>query len=132
MKKHVLLIMFVLILVACTSGKTEFFPAQGYSADVAEVTVIRKRRMFGMGFSMQVLLDGEVIARLKAGQHVTFYASPGVHNIGIPDSSVSAALERGRKHFFMISTDSTQFGFEIQRTSERNAEKLLANSRPIE
>ena len=132
MKKHVLLIMFVLILVACTSGKTEFFPTHGYSADVAEVTVIRKRRMFGMGFSMQVLLDGEVIARLKAGQHVTFYAPPGVHNIGIPDASVSAALERGRKHFFMISTESTQFGFEIQRISERNADKLMANSRPIE
>ena len=132
MKKHVLLIMIVFILVACTSGKTEFFPSQGYSADVAEVTVIRKRRMFGMGFSMQVLLDGEVIARLKAGQHVTFYAPPGVHNIGIPDSSVSAALERGRKHFFMISTESTQFGFEIQRISERNADKLMANSRPIE
>ena len=132
MKKHVLMIIFVFILVACTSGKTEFFPPQGYSEDVAEVTVIRKRRMFGMGFSMQVLLDGEVIARLKAGQHVTFYAPPGVHNIGIPDSSVSAALERGRKHFFMISTESTQFGFEIQRISERNADKLMANSRPIE
>ena len=132
MKKHVLLIMIVLILVACTSGKTEFFPSQGYSADAAEVTVIRERRMFGMGFSMQVLLDGEVIARLKAGQHVTFYASPGVHNIGIPDSSVSAALERGRRHFFVISTDSTQFGFEIQRVSERNADDLLANSRSIE
>ena len=81
---------------------------------------------------MQVLLDGEVIARLKAGQHVTFFTDPGIHNIGIPDSSVSAALERGRKHFFMISTESTQFGFEIQRISERNADKLMANSRPIE
>ncbi len=131
MKRYLLLIVLGFLLVACTSGKTEFFPTHGYSADVAEVTVIRKRRMFGMGFSMQVLLDGEVIARLKAGQHVTFFTDPGIHNIGIPDSSVSAALERGRKHFFMISTESTQFGFEIQRISERNADKLMANSRPI-
>jgi hypothetical protein len=50
-----------------------------------------KKRMFGMGFSMKVLLDGEVIARLKARQYVTFYTAPGVHTIGIPDSSVSAA-----------------------------------------
>ena len=132
MKRSALFILLVFFLGACTSGKTEFFPSHGYSADVAEVTVIRKRRMFGMGFSMQVLLDGEVIARLKAGQHVTFFTDPGIHNIGIPDSSVSAALERGRKHFFMISTESTQFGFEIQRISERNADKLMANSRPIE
>ena len=132
MKRSALFVLLVFFLGACTSGKTEFFPSHGYSADVAEVTVIRKRRMFGMGFSMQVLLDGEVIARLKAGQHVTFFTDPGIHNIGIPDSSVSAALERGRKHFFMISTESTQFGFEIQRISERNADKLMANSRPIE
>ena len=132
MKRILLLLVLTSSLVACTSGKTEFFPSQGYSADVAEVTVIRKRRMFGMGFSMQVLLDGEVIARLKAGQHVTFFTDPGVHTIGIPDSSVSAALERGGRHFFVISTDSTQFGFEIQRVSERNADDLLANSRPIE
>ena len=61
MKKYVVLILIALLLTACTSGKTEFFPTQGFSADAAEVTVIRKRRMFGMGFSMQVLLDGEVI-----------------------------------------------------------------------
>ncbi len=132
MKKYAMLIMLVFVLAACTSGKTEFFPSQGYSEDVAEVTVIRERRMFGMGFSMQVLLDGDVIARLKAGQHVTFFADPGVHTIGIPDSSISAALERGRKHYFVISTDSSQFGFEIERISERKAENLMANSRPIE
>ena len=132
MKKHVMLVILAFLLVACASGKTEFFPSQGYSADVAEVTVIRKRRMFGMGFSMQVLLDGEIIARLKAGQHVTFFTTPGVHTIGIPDSSVSAALERGGKHFFVISTDSSQFGFEIERTSARKAENWLANSKAIE
>ena len=66
MKRFLLPIMLVLLLVACTSGKTELFPSQGYSADVAEVTVIRETRMFGFGFSMQVLLDGDVIARLKA------------------------------------------------------------------
>ena len=64
MKKYVVLIVAAFLLAACTSGKTEFFPSQGYSSDVAEVTVIRKRRMFGMGFSMNVLLDGAVIARL--------------------------------------------------------------------
>lgn len=132
MKRYALIIMLVFFLAACTSGKTEFFPSTGYSTDVAEVTVMRKKRMFGMGFSMQVLLDGEVIARLKAGQYLTFYAAPGVHTIGIPDSSISAALERGRKHYFVISTDSSQFGFEIERISERKAENLMANSKPIQ
>jgi hypothetical protein len=132
MRRYLLLIIPAFFLVACASGKTEFFPSQGYSADVAEVTVIRKKRMFGMGFSMKVLLDGEVIARLKARQYVTFYTAPGVHTIGIPDSSVSAALERGGKHYFAIKTDSSQFGFEIERISERKAENWMANSTPIE
>ena len=128
MKRYVFLIMLAFFLAACTSGKTEFFPSQGYSANVAEVTVIREKRMLGFGFSMKVVLDGEVIARLKAGQYVTFYTDPGVRTIGIPDSSVSAALEAGGKHYFLIKTDSSQFGFEIERISEGKAEFWMTQS----
>jgi len=132
MKRYAFLIILAFFMAACTSGKTEFFPSQGYSADVAEVTVIRKKRMFGLGFSMQVLLDGEVIARLKAGEYVTFFTDPGFRSIGIPDSNITAALERGRKHFFVIKTDSSQFGFEIERISERKASQWMAESTQIE
>jgi hypothetical protein len=132
MRRYLILTMLVLIFVSCTSGKTEYFPSQGYSADVAEVTVIREKRMFGLGFSMQVILDGEVIARLKAGQYVTFFTDPGLRTIGIPDSNINAALERGRKHFFVIKTDSSQFGFEIERISARKAASWMAESTPIE
>lgn len=131
MKKYLLMIMLSFLLTACTSGKTEFFPSRGYSADAAEVNVIREKRMLGFGFSMKVLLDGEVIARLKAGQYVTFYTDPGVHNIGIPDSSVNAPLEAGGKHYFLIKTDSSQFGFEIERISEGKAEFWLNQSTPL-
>ena len=128
MKKYLLMIMLSFLLTACTSGKTEFFPSRGYSADAAEVNVIREKRILGFGFSMKVLLDGEVIARLKAGQYVTFYTDPGVHNIGIPDSSVNAPLEAGGKHYFLIKTDSSQFGFEIERISEGKAEFWINQS----
>ena len=131
MKKYIWLIMLALFLAACTSGKTEFFPSQGYSADVAEVTVIRQKRMLGMGFSMQVLLDGDVIARLKAGQYVTFFVDPGVHKIGVKKSTINVMLESGRKHYFMIQTDSSQFGFEIERISEKKAASRMAQSRSI-
>ena len=123
--------MITLFMVGCTSGKTQLFPSRGYSADAAEVTVIRENRLFGFGFSMKVLLDGEVIARLKAGQYVTFYMDPGVHTIGIPDSSVSAALEPGRKNYFLIQADSSQFGFEIERISEAKAEFWMKQSKPL-
>ena len=132
MKRYVFLIMLAFFLAACASGKTEYFPSQGYSADVAEATVIREKRMFGLGFSIKVILDGEVIAMLKAGQYVTFFTDPGVHTIGIPDSSLSAALEAGRKHYFVIKADSSQFGFEIERISERRAASWMAESTPIE
>jgi hypothetical protein len=123
--------MLAFFMAACTSGKTELFPSKGYSTDAAEVTVIRQKRMLGMGFSMDVLLNGEIIARLKAGQHVTFFVDPGVHNIGIPKSTISAMLEGGRKHFFMITTDSSQFGFEIERISEKKATSRMAQSQSI-
>ena len=131
MKKNVLLIILAFFLMACTSGKTEFFPSRGFSADATEVTVIRDKRIFGFGFSMKVLLDGEVIARLKAGQYVTFYTDPGVHSIGIPDSSVSAALEAGGKNYFLISTDSSQFGFEIEKINQGKADFWMNQSEPL-
>jgi len=128
MKRNVLLIMLAFFLVACTSGKTEFFPSLGYSADAAEVTVIREKRLFGFGFSMEVVFDNEVIARLKAGQYVTFFVSPGVHKIGVPESTIDAVLEGGHKHYFAIKTDSSQFGFEIERISEGKAESWMRES----
>ena len=131
MKKKLLMILITLFMVACTSGKTEFFPSKGYSTDAAEVTVIRQKRMWGMGFSMKVLWDGEVIARLKAGQYLTFFVDPGVHTIGVSESTVTAMLEGGRKHFFMISTDSSQFGFEIERISEKKATSRMGQSQSI-
>ncbi len=131
MKKYALLIMLVIFLIACTSGKTEYFPSTGYSADLAEVTVIRESRFLGLGFSMKIVMDGAVIARLKAGQYATFYVNPGVHNIGIPDSTLTVALERAGKHYFAIKTDSSQFGFEIERISERKAVSWMAQSKPI-
>ena len=131
MKKYVFLIMLSFFLAACTSGKTEFFPARGDSTDAAEVTVIRQKRMFGMGFSMQVLLDGDVIARLKAGQYATFFVDPGIHDIGIPKSTLTVMLESDRKHYFMIKTDSSQFGFEIERISEKKATSRMAQSKSI-
>jgi hypothetical protein len=131
MKKYGLLILIAFFLAACTSGKTEFFPSRGYSADAAEVTVIREKRMFGFGFSMEVVLDGEVIARLKAGQYVTFFVDPGVHKVGVPEATIDAVLESGRKHYFVIQTDSSQFGFEIERISDRKAESWMRQSSPI-
>ena len=128
MKRYVLLIMLAFFLVTCTSGKTEFFPSRGYSADAAEVTVIREKRLFGFGFSMEVVFDNEVIARLKAGQYVTFFVSPGVHKIGVPESTIDAVLESGHKNYFAIKTDSSQFGFEIERISEGKAESWMRES----
>jgi hypothetical protein len=132
MKKFAFVVLLAFLLAACTSGKTEYFPSQGYSADAAAVTVIRERRLFGFGFSMKILFDGEVIARLKAGQYVTFYTNPGVHTIAIPDSSVSAALEAGHRHYFLVRTDSSQFGFEIERIGAGKAEYWMSQSTPLE
>ena len=44
MKRYAVLILVAIVLTACTSGKTVFFPSQGQSDDVAEVTVIRQRQ----------------------------------------------------------------------------------------
>jgi PBP1b-binding outer membrane lipoprotein LpoB len=131
MKKYVLLILLALFLSACTSGKTEFFPTRGETTDAAEVTVIRQKSGFGLGFSMQVLLDGKVIARLKSGQYATFFVDPGVHKIGVKKSTITVMLDSENKHYFLIKADSSQFGFEIERISEKKATARMAKSRSI-
>jgi hypothetical protein len=131
MKRYATLIILAFLLAACTSGKTEFFPNRGYSAEAAEVAVIRQSHIFGIGFSMRILLNGQVIARLKNGQYVTFFVDPGIHTIGIPKSTLTAMLGSGRKHYFVVRADSSQFGFEIEGISEKEAASLMAQSRSI-
>jgi len=132
MKKLSALFLLMLLLLACAHGKTDSFPALDDSAANAQVYVIRDNNLMGWGFSLKVALDDSIIARLRSGEYIVFYVKPGFHSLGVSKSTVSFPFEKGNTYYFLISADYTQFGFELDRISDRQAEYWLARTKPIE
>lgn len=123
MKKVLVTGMVALLLMACAHGKSEHFPPVDNPAESAEVYVIRNNNLFGWGFSLAVLLDEKEVARLRSGEHVTFYVPPGSHDINIGKSNLPVLFAKGRKYFFLISADLSSFGFEIHRVDDSKGEQ---------
>jgi hypothetical protein len=131
MKKYLILVSLLFFLFACSHGKTHHFPSIEDSADAAEVFIIRNNNLFGWGFSLKVLFDDAVIARLRAGEYISFYVMPDFHTVGISKSSITVPFSAGQKYYFLISADYTQFGFEIDRISTLKGENWIAKTKPI-
>ena len=119
------------VLFSCAHGKTEHFPQAGDFEKSAEVIVMRDDSLYGLGFSLDVLLDNTVIAKLRSGEYVSFWVDPGVHTVGISQSLVSMAFEQGRTYYFLISADQSEFGFEIDPITEGRARERLKDLTPL-
>ena len=132
MKKLLLTISLALLVTACSHGKTEHFPNIGQSAETAEIIIIRNNNLLGWGFSVQVFYDEMLIARLRAGEHLSFFVEPGFHSVGTSDAQITVPLNAGQKHYFLISADYTQFGFEIGRISNEKGENWLTKTKPLQ
>ena len=120
------------ILLSCAHGKTDSFPSPDNPADNAQIFVIRDNNLIGWGFSLKVALDDAIIARLRSGEYISFYVSPGFHALGVSKPTVSVPFEKGKTYYFLISADYTQFGFELHRISDQQAERWLAKTKPLE
>ena len=132
MKKEIILIMLTLFLLSCAHGKTDRFPSVTDTADAAQVFVIRDNNLLGWGFSLKVALDESIIARLRSGEYVSFYVSPGFHSIGISEPTLSVPFAKGEKYYFLIGADYSKFGFEIQRIGNEKGEMWLAKTKQVE
>ena len=132
MKKLLLIVSLAFLSIACSHGKTEKFPDLGQSAETAEIFIIRNNNLLGWGFSVKVYYDDMTIANLRAGEHLSFFVTPGFHSVGTSGTRVTVPLNAGQKHYFLISADYTQFGFEISRISSEKGENWLKKTRPLE
>jgi hypothetical protein len=130
--KHLLALFSAALLVACAHGKTADFPAAADPADAAQVYIIRNNNLFGWGFSVPVTLDGVAIARLQAGEHIALRLPPGLYSVGITESSISAAFEKGRTYYFLVSADYTPTGFEIESIAAGRGEEWLSKTKLLQ
>jgi hypothetical protein len=131
MKKIVILAALALFLISCAHGKTEHFPAGADSADAAEVFIIRNNNLLGLGISLKVYLDDTMIVRLRAGEYISFFVESGFHSVGTSNTQVTFPGREGQKHYFLISADLSQFGFEIERISNSKGENWLTKTKPL-
>ncbi|MGD1974802.1 MAG: hypothetical protein PVH37_29055 [Desulfobacterales bacterium] len=120
-----------LLLLACAHGKTNNFPTVANTADAAHVYIIRDNNFVGWGFSLRVMLNESIIARLRSGEYVSFYVEPGFHSVGISEPTLTVPFAKGRTYYFLIGADYTQFGFNIQRISNRKGELWLSKTKPV-
>jgi hypothetical protein len=120
------------MLFACAHGKTADFPVGvAEPAEAAQVYVIRNNQLYGWGLTLDATLNGAVIAHLREGEHIRFLVPPGIYQIGIRQSGISAALEKGRNYYFLISVEETPSGFEIERIDAGRGEEWLTKTRRL-
>ena len=132
MKNFIIVVSLAFLLMACAHGKTENFPAAVDAADAAELFIIRNNNLFGWGFSLDIILDEAVIARLRSGENISFLVNPGFHTVGISNKHVSVPCASGQKYYFLISVNYTDFGFEIERISNPKGEQWLSKTKSVE
>ena len=132
MTKILTLAVLTSLLFACAHGKTDNFPVVANTADAAGVYVIRDNNFMGWGFSLRVMLNESIIARLRSGEYIFFYVEPGFHTVGISEPTLTVPFVKGRTYYFLIGADYTQFGFNIQRISNRKGELWLSKTKPVE
>ena len=130
--KNLLALCAAALLAACAHGKTADFPAAADRADAAQVYVIRNNNLFGWGLSVTVTLNEVAIAHLQAGEHIALRLPPGLYSVGITESSTSAAFEKGRHYYFLVSADYTPTGFEIESITAGRGEEWLSKTKLLQ
>ncbi len=127
-------LLLTLTVFGCAHGVTEDMPRGGSVEDSAEIVILRNRNL-GLDISTKALLDRRVIAQLRTGEYIRFWASPGHHSLGIRVFGGRDALihwmkfEQGETYYFVISPNST--GIEIESWPAGRAQEAIATYRRL-
>ncbi len=128
LRRIVLVLTAAAMIGACAHGRTPGLPTAPEAA-AGQVTIVRNNNLFGWGFSVAAVFDDVPVAHLRAGEHVTFRTTPGLHTVGVFGRGISFAVEANRKYFFLISADDSQAGFDIERLDPTRGEEWVAKTK---
>jgi hypothetical protein len=125
------LLLAIFLAAACSHGRAPNAPPAAGLAGAGQVAVVRNDNLFDWWVSVKVSFNDRVIAHIRAGEHLVFQAPAGLHTVGVADRGISVVIEPNRMYYFLISADTSQAGFEIERLDPRRGEEWLAKTKPI-
>ena len=82
MKNKILLFVLFTSLVGCSTVPTEIPKATGPA-----ILFVRDTGLIGSGCTFDVLIDGEVVGQLRAGDSITKQVKSGRHRVGIDNAT---------------------------------------------
>ena len=124
--------MLALILLSCARRGVQLPDSTHSAANPSQVNIIREARFFGLGLSLTVMFDNKDLCSLKTGEYVTFEVEPGLHTLGLSESTITVLLVPKGKYYFLIKTSADKFGFEIERIDDEIGNHFVANSKVVE
>jgi hypothetical protein len=102
----------LVLLAGCATGSLPA-PLPPVGTNAATVIVIRPTGFVGGGGSWDLTLDGQVVAEIGNGEHVTFGVAPGEHILGMNPvgcilsycdvTTATVRAEAGRTYYFRLS-----------------------------
>jgi hypothetical protein len=128
--KRAFLFLTILLTAACSHGRSPNFPSATDPVGAGQVVVVRSDALFGWWFPVKVTYDDAVIASLRSGEHAVFRVPPGLHTVGVADRGISVAVEQNQRYYFLISTDDSPAGFEIERLDPKRGEEWVSKTKP--
>lgn len=129
--KRALLFFSVLLLTACSHGRAPSLPPAADPTGTSQLAVVRNDNLFDWWFSVKVTLNDEVVARIRAGEHVVLQVPPGLHTVGVSDRGISVAVEPNRTYYFLISADESQAGFGIERLDPMRGREWIVKTKSV-
>jgi hypothetical protein len=129
--KRAWLLFTVLLLAACSHGRSPSAPSAADPSTTGRVVVVRNDNLFDWWFSVKVTLNEAVVAHIRAGEHVAFNVPAGLHTVGTSDRGISVVVEPHRSYYFLISADESQAGFGIERLDPMRGREWFIKTKPV-
>jgi len=111
-------------------------PSVSSPDEAAEVIVIRRKSAVESPLSYIVMLDGQEIFRMKAGDYASFKVEPGTHSIGVEwlyswpskwrEMTLIVACDPRTKYYFLVRPRGTMT--IIEPISEQRGLELVSKS----
>ena len=122
----------IVFLFSCAHRQMNLPEPAPSPENASQVYIIRDSRFLGFGIPLTVMFNDAIICSLQAGEYVTFVVEPGIHTLGIANAIATVPFQDRRNYYFLITTTTEKFGFEIERIDDERGNYFVSISNVLE